>query len=59
MSRSKRDVVAVYDPWEHLDEKREALNKWAAHVEALIAANAKQEVKRRPQTALAPLRGFI
>ena len=52
-------MAAVYDPWEYLDEKREALNKWAAHVEALIAANAKQEVKRRPQTALAPLRGFI
>jgi integrase len=38
LNHKKKEMVAVYDQWEYLEEKREALNKWAAHIEQVIRA---------------------
>ncbi|MDP9089178.1 MAG: site-specific integrase [Pseudomonadota bacterium] len=37
LNHKKEGVIEVYDQWEYLDEKRDALNKWAAHLEGIIS----------------------
>jgi integrase len=38
LNHKKKGMVEVYDMWQYLDEKREALNKWASHIETVTAA---------------------
>jgi len=35
----ERDVTGIYDRYEYLDERRDALERWAAKIERLIAPN--------------------
>ena len=47
LSHKQRGVIGVYDRYQYLDEKRKALEQWAAHVEGLkpIAAGPGQRRK--------------
>ncbi len=40
LNHKKPGVVEVYDQWEYLEEKRDALSKWGAHVEKVTAAES-------------------
>jgi len=44
---ARSDMEDVYDQWEYLDEKRDALNRWAAHVAGLIAGKPSSVVPLR------------
>jgi hypothetical protein len=35
LSHKKQGMVEVYDQREYLEEKRDALHKWAVHIEAV------------------------
>jgi hypothetical protein len=35
LNHAQEKIPGTYDTHDYLDEKREALDKWAAHVEAL------------------------
>lgn len=40
LGHSDREVTAIYDRWEYLAEKREALLRWDAHVRSLVSSPA-------------------
>jgi integrase len=46
ISGSKGGIVGIYQRYEYTDEKREALDKWAGHVEKLISNKATGKVAR-------------
>lgn len=35
LNHAQEKIAGTYDVWEYIDEKREALEKWASHLEAL------------------------
>ena len=41
-------LLRVYDQWEHLDEKRDALTRWANHLREIVGAVPC--AKREPQS---------
>jgi integrase len=41
-SGSRAGIVSVYQKYQYSDEEREALSKWAAHVEKIVDARAKR-----------------
>jgi hypothetical protein len=43
-SGSRGGIVSVYQRHQYFEEKREALNKWAAHVEKIVDARPKRAV---------------
>jgi hypothetical protein len=46
ISGSKGGIVGIYQRHEYTDEKREALDKWAGHIEKLININVTGRVAR-------------
>jgi integrase len=39
LNHAQEKIAGTYDVWEYADEKRAALDGWAAHLEGLVAAN--------------------
>jgi len=36
LNHSGRDITAIYDRHDYFDEKRDALDRWAANVNAIV-----------------------
>jgi len=36
LNHADREVTGIYDRWEYLPEKRDALDRWARHIETLV-----------------------
>ena len=48
LSHKQRGVIGVYDRHQYLTEKREALEKWAAHLEGLQSKQAQELISSPP-----------
>ena len=39
LNHAQEKIAGTYDQWEYIEEKRDALDKWAAHLEGLRDGN--------------------